>query len=79
MYDMWKIIWHTAKKLNIQVFATTHNSDCWTSLANFIEDENLEQDEEGIYIHRIEKEQEKSVVLNARQIVIAANRDIEVR
>lgn len=30
MYDMWKLIWKTAKRLNVQVFATTHNSDCFS-------------------------------------------------
>lgn len=31
MVDLWKLICKTAEKLDIQVFATTHNSDCWKS------------------------------------------------
>jgi len=77
MSDMWKMIWETAKRLNVQVFATTHNSDCWTSLASIAEQEDTTED--GIRIHRIEKGKETSVVFTEPQIVIAAERDIEVR
>lgn len=77
MSDMWKLIWETAKRLDVQVFATTHNSDCWTSLAAIASSEN--PSEEGITIHRIERGKSTSVVFNERQIVIAAERGIEVR
>ncbi|OYD92172.1 chromosome segregation protein SMC [Nostoc sp. 'Peltigera membranacea cyanobiont' 213] len=77
MSDMWELIWDTAKRLNVQVFATTHNSDCWTSLASIAEQEDATED--GIRIHRIEKGKETSVVFTEPQIVIAAEREIEVR
>ncbi|MDV3353354.1 chromosome segregation protein SMC [Leptolyngbyaceae cyanobacterium CCMR0082] len=77
MSDMWKLIWKTAKRLNVQVFATTHNSDCWTSLAAMANSENVI--EEGITIQRIEKDKPKSIVFTERQVVIAAERGIEVR
>ena len=77
MSDMWKLIWETAKKLNVQVFATTHNSDCWTSLATIASQEDAQA--EGITIQRIEPDKEVSVAFNEREIVIAANRGIEVR
>jgi proteasome lid subunit RPN8/RPN11 len=77
MSDMWKMIWDTAKKLNVQVFATTHNSDCWKSLADIAEQEDVT--DYGIRIHRIEKGKEKSIVFNEAQIVIAAERELEVR
>ncbi len=77
MSDMWKLIWETAKRLNVQVFATTHNSDCWTSLASIAEQEDATED--GITIHRIEKDKETSIVFTEPQIVIAAEREIEVR
>ncbi|MEH2164237.1 MAG: AAA family ATPase [Nostoc sp.] len=77
MSDMWKLIWETAKRLNVQVFATTHNSDCWTSLASIAEQQDATED--GIRIHRIEKGKETSVVFIEPQIVIAAEREIEVR
>ena len=77
MSDMWKLIWETAKRLDVQVFATTHNSDCWTSLAAIANSENPSED--GITIQRIERGKSTSVVFNERQIVIAAERGIEVR
>ncbi len=77
MSKMWKLIWETAKRLNVQVFATTHNSDCWTSLAELASTQELS--EEGITIHRIEKDKPHSIVFTERQMAIAAERGIEVR
>ncbi len=77
MVGMWKMIWETAKRLNIQVFATTHNSDCWTSLAEIARSQDAA--EQGITIHRIEKGKDRSIVFNDRKIVIAADQEIEVR
>lgn len=77
MSDMWKLLWKTAIRLNVQVFATTHNSDCWTSLASIVSQEDTTVD--GITIHRIEKDKQTSVVFTDRELVIAAQRGIEVR
>jgi AAA15 family ATPase/GTPase len=77
MSKMWKLIWETAKRLNVQVFATTHNSDCWTSLAELASTQ--EPSAEGITIHRIEKDKPHSIVFTERQMAIAAERGIEVR
>ncbi len=75
--DMWKLIWETAKKLDVQVFATTHNSDCWTSLATIASREDVAAD--GITIQRIEPDKKTSVVFTEKEIAIAAERGIEVR
>jgi AAA15 family ATPase/GTPase len=77
MTDMWKVVWETAKKLNIQVFATTHSRDCWQSLAELITEEKIADNE--ITIQRIDKDKEKAVSFNTRQIPLASERDIEVR
>jgi AAA15 family ATPase/GTPase len=77
MSDMWKLVCQTAKRLNVQVFATTHSSDCWTSLAAIASTENPSED--GITIQRIERNKPNSVVFTERQIAIAAERGIEVR
>lgn len=77
MSSMWKLIWETAKRLNVQVFATTHSRDCWTSLAEIASNES--PSEEGITIQRIEKGKPNSVVFTERQVVIAAEQGIEVR
>jgi AAA15 family ATPase/GTPase len=77
MSDMWKMLWETAKRLNVQIFATTHSDDCWQSLADIANAENPSED--GITIHRIEKGKPHSIVFTERQIAIAAERNIEVR
>ena len=77
MSDMWKLIWETAKRLNVQVFATTHNSDCWTSLASIASQEDAAGD--GITIQRIERGKATGIVFTETEIVIAAKRGIEVR
>jgi len=77
MSDMWKLVWETAKRLNVQVFATTHSSDCWMSLADIASREDTAED--GITIQRIEKGKDTGVVFNREQILTAAKWDIEVR
>ncbi|NEP63043.1 MAG: chromosome segregation protein SMC, partial [Symploca sp. SIO2G7] len=59
------------------VFATTHNSDCWTSLATIANQEDAAVD--GITIQRIEPDKNTSVVFTEKEIAIAAERGIEVR
>ena len=76
MSDMWKLVCKTAKRLNVQVFATTHNSDCWTSLANVVREEGSE---DGITIQRIEKNKSTAIAFTEPEIIIAAQRGIEVR
>ncbi|GCE61063.1 AAA family ATPase [Microcystis aeruginosa] len=77
MTDMWKVVWETAKKLNIQVFATTHSLDCWQSLAELITEEKITDNE--ITIQRIDKEKSQSVIFDPEEIVIAATSNLEVR
>jgi AAA15 family ATPase/GTPase len=77
MSDMWKLIWKMANRLNLQVFATTHNSDCWTSLATIASQEDAMLD--GITIQHIKSGKETSIVFTEREIVIAAERGLEVR
>jgi predicted ATPase len=77
MSKMWKMIWETAKQSNVQVFATTHSRDCWESLAEIAAMDDAE--EEGITIHRIEKGHDQTAYFDAPMILVAAEREIEVR
>jgi predicted ATP-dependent endonuclease of OLD family len=77
MSDMWKMIWETAKRLNVQIFATTHSNDCWQSLADIANAENPSED--GITIHRVEKGKLHSIIFTEDEIEIAAEEGIEVR
>lgn len=77
MSNMWKLVFETAKRLNVQVFATTHSNDCWISLAELAR-ENVSSDSE-ITIQRIERGKPQTVAFTEQEIVIAASRAIEVR
>ncbi len=75
--DMWKLLWETAKKLDVQVFATTHSSDCWLSLATIASQDDAVK--EGVSIQRIEPHKKQAVAFTEEEIIIAAERGIEVR
>ncbi len=74
MIDMWRLVCATAERLGAQVFATTQNSDCWTSLAAAIRESGGD-----VSIQRLEPEREHTVAFASDEIVIAAERGIEVR
>uniref|UniRef100_UPI0040567B04 AAA family ATPase n=1 Tax=Candidatus Electronema sp. TaxID=2698783 RepID=UPI0040567B04 len=77
MSKMWKLVCVTAKKLNVQVFATTHSRDCWETLAdNAIEDEFADM---SIRIHRINKDKKQATTFTNREMHLALNRELEVR
>jgi hypothetical protein len=77
MSKMWKLICITARKLNVQVFATAHSSDCWKTLAdNAVEDEFADM---PIRIHRIDKNKKKPETFTNREMHLAVDREIEVR
>jgi AAA15 family ATPase/GTPase len=77
MAKMWKLICTTAKKLNVQVFATTHSSDCWRTLAdNAVEEEFADM---AIRLHRIDKDKKHPETFTNREMNLAFNREIEVR
>lgn len=74
--DMWTLISHTAARLDVQVFATTHSNDCVEALAAAIDDGNLA---DHAALHRIEKGRTTSVRYSEVQIVAAARHRTEVR
>ncbi|XCN74303.1 MAG: AAA family ATPase [Candidatus Electrothrix aestuarii] len=77
MSKMWKLICTTARKLNVQVFATTHSSDCWKTLAdNAVEEEFADM---PIRIHRIDKNKSKPETFTNREMHLALDQEIEVR
>jgi AAA15 family ATPase/GTPase len=81
LLKMWELVWKIANELNIQVFATTHNSDCWQSLAQLIDQEIINQNNEEtqVTIHRIDPHQQRSTIFNQDEIIVALEREIEVR
>ena len=77
MAKMWKLVCKTAKQLNVQVFATTHSSDCWKTLAVNATDAEFEKN--GIRIYRIDRYKNSPEIFTNQEMSIALNREIEVR
>lgn len=75
--DMWRLVFKTAKRLNIQVFATTHSSDC---IRSFEEAAHEDQETEGVLI-RLENKKGNVVAVpfDERKLEIATREGIEVR
>lgn len=76
MEKMWQLVYQTAARLNIQVFATTHSRDCYESLAAI--SRNVGADESEV-TQRIERGKDFAVAYSEREIVAAAKRHLEVR
>jgi AAA15 family ATPase/GTPase len=77
MADMWKLVADTAKDLNVQVFATTHSSDCIRSLATICHDDVRVNSQ--VSIQRLEPEHDRAVPYTEAEIKVAAERNIEMR
>jgi hypothetical protein len=77
MERMWLLVTQAAKRLGVQVFATTHSRDCFESLASVVANPNHEPN--SISIQRIDKDRKRSVAYSEDEIVAAAAREIEVR
>ena len=77
MGKMWKLVIETAKRLNIQVFATTHSLDCLRSLAGTLE-RNPELDSE-VSLQKIERSIDHSVHVEGEEFQFAVEHDMEVR
>jgi hypothetical protein len=75
--DLWLLVVETAKRLDIQVFATTHSSDCLRSLASLCARRPDLRKE--VSVQKIERELDEAVAINAEQLQIAIEQEIEVR
>lgn len=74
---LWRLIVRTAKRLNVQVCATTHSLDCVNALAAVIEAEKL--DNQLVSLQRVEAERDKAIEYTAEEIVVAASQNLELR
>ena len=77
MAKMWRLIYETAKRLNVQVFATTHSRDCYESLAVICREQVAKGSD--ITIQRIERGKKVAVGYTEQEIIAAAERGMEVR
>jgi hypothetical protein len=72
--NMWRLVYETARRLDVQVFATTHSRDCYESLAAIAHPTGHD-----VTIQRIERGKPLAVAFSEAEIVQAAKRGIEVR
>ncbi|MDJ0795780.1 MAG: AAA family ATPase [Calothrix sp. MO_167.B12] len=76
--DMWRFIFETAKRLNIQVFATTHSWDCVRAFQEALE--SVEDSNIGKLFRLDSKYGEiRAVEYSSEELKIALKQDIEVR
>jgi len=77
MEDMWRMVITTAKRLDVQVFATSHSQDCINSLGRLHQiDPKLAAE---VSLHRLERGLPHSVRYGPDEISTAALQEIEVR
>jgi AAA15 family ATPase/GTPase len=76
LLDVWKLIFKTAKELNVQVFATTHSKDCIEAFTEAA----VASPEEGMLIRLENKNGSiKAVNFSEDELEIVERRNIEVR
>ncbi len=77
--DMWRLLLDTAKRLNVQIFATTHSLDC---VRAFQEALSLSEDKSTGKLFRLslrDKAAIHPVAYTADQLEVAISQEIEVR
>jgi 1,2-phenylacetyl-CoA epoxidase PaaB subunit len=77
MADMWKVVIETARRLNIQVFATTHSLDCVRALA-WVQESTVDRAED-VSLHRVESSSELTANYTLDEVATAARHHVEVR
>lgn len=75
--EVWQLVFEVARRLNIQVFATTHSWDCLTA---FQEAAKAYEQDEGVLIRLVEKKgQIAADLFDEDDLGVAAREGIEVR
>ena len=74
LVDVWRLVYDTAARLGVQVFATTHSRDCYEALAAV-----TQVGRQDISLQRIERGRALAVSFSESEIRQAAARGVEVR
>lgn len=77
MEEMWQFVVEVARRLNVQVFATTHSYDCIRGLGSLIRSRPDFKDQ--VSIQKVDGSLSQAVCLRGEQIKVAVEQDIEVR
>ena len=77
LLDVWRLIFKTARDLNVQVFATTHSSDCIKAFQRAAEED---KEDEGMLIRLARKgDKIKAILFDEKELETVVENDIEVR
>jgi hypothetical protein len=75
--DVWRLIFKTARELNVQVFATTHSSDCIYAFQKAAEED---KESDGMLIRLVRKNDKiKAITFDEEEMETVARQQIEVR
>jgi energy-coupling factor transporter ATP-binding protein EcfA2 len=77
MADLWRLVIATAKRLDVQVFASTHSFDCVSGLGALVEADPSMHDE--VALHRLERGVDHTTPYDASEIAAAARYHMELR
>ena len=77
MEEMWQFVVEVARRLNVQVFATTHSYDCIKGLGTLLQSRPDLTDQ--VSIQKIHGSLKQAVCLRGDQIKVAVEQNIEVR
>lgn len=77
LLDIWRLIFKTARDLHVQVFATTHSSDCIKAFQRAAEED---KEDEGMLIRLVRKgDKIKAVLFDEGEMETVVENNIEVR
>ena len=77
MTKMWRMLIESAKRLNVQIFATTHSMDCIHALAEVHQQMKLTPDD--LMLHRLVAGMDKTTCYTPDELVAVAEFQGEVR
>ena len=77
MEEMWQFVVEVARRLNVQIFATTHSYDCIRGLGSLVR--SKPEFEDQVTIQKVDRSLNQAVCLRGDQIKVAVDQDIEVR
>ena len=77
MEQMWNLVVETARRSNVQVFATTHSYDCIQGFASLLKTSSDFVSE--VSVQKIDSSLDNAISLDADQIELAVRQGIEVR
>jgi AAA15 family ATPase/GTPase len=75
--DVWRLVLQVARRLNVQVFATTHSWDCIKAFQEALQED---KQEEGLLIRlQWRKDEIGAVLYDEEDLKVATHEQIEVR